>query len=166
MTSPLNLPAPGRRQCVYGALCGLAHTCVFAKQSLGPIICDQRALRCTLHALWHPFFRSYGIIMPSSLTRFHSFTLGYSPCPPVSVYGTDVCSNPEQSFSCQPTLRDSSLGCPALSYSSLGFPTLLNDQSTRPLALRFWVPLSLLTRCRRGRNIDRLSIDYAFGASP
>ena len=40
LTSPLNLPAPGRRQCVYGALCGLAHTCVFAKQSLGPILCD------------------------------------------------------------------------------------------------------------------------------
>ena len=114
----------------------------------------------------HPFFRSYGIIMPSSLTTFHSFTLGYSPCPPVSVYGTDVCSNPEQSFSCQPTPRDSSLGCPALSYSSLSCPTLLNGQSTRPLALRFWVPLSLLTRCRRGRNFDRLSIDYAFGASP
>src|SRR5207237_10299366 len=37
LTHPLNLPAPGRRQCVYGALCGLAHTCVFAKQSLGPI---------------------------------------------------------------------------------------------------------------------------------
>src|SRR5204863_3438196 len=39
LTSPLNLPAPGRRQCVYGALCGLARTCVFAKQSLGPIHC-------------------------------------------------------------------------------------------------------------------------------
>ena len=38
----------------------------------------------------HPFFRSYGIIMPSSLTSFHSFTLGYSPHPPVSVYGTDA----------------------------------------------------------------------------
>src|SRR4029079_8379270 len=40
---PLNLPAPGRRQCVYGALCGLARTCVFAKQSLGPIHCDLDA---------------------------------------------------------------------------------------------------------------------------
>src|SRR5918911_1302528 len=39
LTPPLNLPAPGRRQCVYGALCGLARTCVFAKQSLGPILC-------------------------------------------------------------------------------------------------------------------------------
>src|SRR5687767_8777772 len=47
LTSPLNLPAPGRRQCVYGALCGLAHTCVFAKQSLGPILCGstQRVAR-------------------------------------------------------------------------------------------------------------------------
>jgi hypothetical protein len=43
LTPPLNLPAPGRRQCVYGALCGLAHTCVFAKQSLGPIHCDPTA---------------------------------------------------------------------------------------------------------------------------
>ena len=74
LTSPLNLPAPGRRQCVYGALCGLARTCVFAKQSLGPIHCDQNQLRCSLHQLWHPFFRSYGISMPSSLTTFHSFT--------------------------------------------------------------------------------------------
>ncbi len=51
--------------------------------------------------------------MPSSLTRFHSFTLGYSPCPPVSVYGTDVCSIPHQGFSCLSTLRDLRLGCPA-----------------------------------------------------
>src|SRR5690348_2147110 len=51
LTSPLNLPAPGRRQCVYGALCGLARTCVFAKQSLGPIHCglDARPPRGWLH---------------------------------------------------------------------------------------------------------------------
>jgi hypothetical protein len=98
LTSPLNLPAPGRRQCVYGALRGLAHTCVFAKQSLGPIRCDLNQLRCTLHQLRHPFFRSYGIIMPSSLTTFHSFTLGYSPHPPVSVYGTDMQTLPTQLF--------------------------------------------------------------------
>ena len=74
LTSPLNLPAPGRRQCVYGALRGFAHTCVFAKQSLGPIRCDLTELRCTPHPIRHPFFRSYGINMPSSLTTFHSFT--------------------------------------------------------------------------------------------
>src|SRR5215216_1112050 len=41
LTPPLNLPAPGKRQCVYGALRGLARTCVFAKQSLGPILCGS-----------------------------------------------------------------------------------------------------------------------------
>src|SRR3712207_5059729 len=41
LTPPLNLPAPGRRQCVYGALRGFARTCVFAKQSLGPILCGS-----------------------------------------------------------------------------------------------------------------------------
>src|SRR6185436_4043038 len=45
LTTPLNLPAPGRRQCVYGALRGFARTCVFAKQSLGPIHCDHVMLR-------------------------------------------------------------------------------------------------------------------------
>jgi len=114
----------------------------------------------------HPFFRSYGIIMPSSLTTFHSFTLGYSPCPPVSVCGTDIRSTSDQSFSSLPTLRDSRLGCPALSYSDLGCPTSLNGQSTRPPTLRFRVPLSVLTHYGRGRNFNRLSIDYASGASP
>ena len=74
LTPPLNLPAPGRRQCVYSALRGLARTCVFAKQSLGPIHCGPPTLHCACHVRGHPFFRSYGIIMPSSLTTFHSFT--------------------------------------------------------------------------------------------
>ena len=39
----------------------------------------------------HPFSRSYGVILPSSLTRVRSNTLGYSPRPPVSVCGT-VCA--------------------------------------------------------------------------
>ena len=36
----------------------------------------------------HPLFRSYGAILPSSLTRVHSYALVYSTHPPVSVYGT------------------------------------------------------------------------------
>lgn len=35
-----------------------------------------------------PIFRSYGIILPNSLTRVYSRTFGYSPHLPVSVYGT------------------------------------------------------------------------------
>ncbi len=36
----------------------------------------------------HPFSRSYGVILPSSLTRVLPFVLGFSPRPPVSVCGT------------------------------------------------------------------------------
>ena len=35
-----------------------------------------------------PFSRSYRAILPSSLAMIHSSTLGFSPRPPVSVYGT------------------------------------------------------------------------------
>jgi hypothetical protein len=36
----------------------------------------------------HPFSRSYGVILPSSLTMVLSLALGFSPHPPVSVCGT------------------------------------------------------------------------------
>ena len=36
----------------------------------------------------HPFSRSYGVILPSSLTTLLPPALGSSPHPPVSVYGT------------------------------------------------------------------------------
>ena len=41
-----------------------------------------------LHPKKHPFSRSYGVILPSSLTRVLSLTLGFSPRLPVSVCGT------------------------------------------------------------------------------
>ena len=40
------------------------------------------------HHQRHTFFRSYGIILQSSLTNVLSSALGFSPHPPVSVYGT------------------------------------------------------------------------------
>ena len=39
-------------------------------------------------SLWHPFSLSYGVILPSSLTMLLPSALGFSPHPPVSVYGT------------------------------------------------------------------------------
>ena len=36
----------------------------------------------------HPFSRSYGVILPSSLTTLLPPALGFSPHPPVSDYGT------------------------------------------------------------------------------
>ena len=65
----------------YTSSCDFAETCVFDKQSLGPFHCDLH--RCRL-----PFSRSYGVILPSSLTRVLPFVLHYSYHLPVSVCGT------------------------------------------------------------------------------
>ena len=48
---------------------------------LGPFLCGHART-------WHPFSRSYGVILPSSLTTLLPPALGSSPHPPVSVYGT------------------------------------------------------------------------------
>ena len=68
----------------------LAESCVFSKQSLGPFLCGLLPLapRGDSRTKRHPFFRSYGIILPSSFRRTHSSTLGFSPHPHVSDYGT------------------------------------------------------------------------------
>jgi hypothetical protein len=69
----------------YTSPCGFAQTCVFAKQSLGPFHCGPLGL-FTLPR--HPFSRSYGVILPSSLTRVLPRALEFSSHPPVSVCGT------------------------------------------------------------------------------
>ncbi len=51
---------------------------------------SNRSEREALHDHWHTFSRSYGVILPSSLTRVLSRALGYSPRPPESVCGTDT----------------------------------------------------------------------------
>src|SRR6266581_7191045 len=55
-----------------------AETCVFGKQSLEPICCGPLAL---ITLLGHPFFRRYGVNLPSSLTEVRSITLGDFPLP-------------------------------------------------------------------------------------
>ena len=77
---------------------GFAETCVFAKQSLGPIHCGFPLRK-------HPFSRSYGVILPSSLTRVLSHTLGFSPRLPVSVCGTGTFYL-ARSFSWQRGIKD------------------------------------------------------------
>ena len=59
----------------------LAETCVFAKQSPGPILCGS-----LLHE--HPFSLSYGVNLPSSLTTLLPLALEFSSYLPVSVCGT------------------------------------------------------------------------------
>ncbi len=66
-----------------------AETCVFGKQSPLPLHCDHLRLQLfSLHHKWHPFSRSYGAILPSSLASILPSALGCSPRPRVSVCGT------------------------------------------------------------------------------
>ena len=64
----------------------LAESCVFDKQSPGPIHCGSH---CE-----HPLSRSYGVNLPSSLTTLLPLALGFSPHLPVSVCGTGTLSSP------------------------------------------------------------------------
>ena len=78
-TSPLNLPAPGRRQLVYVIFRFSTNLC-FGKQLLGPILCGSIS--------GAPFSRSYGVNLPSSLTTLLPLALESSSYLPVSVCGT------------------------------------------------------------------------------
>ena len=119
----------------------------------------------------HPFSRSYGVKLPSSLTKVPSPTLGYSPCPPVSVCGT-VASSLASGFSWQ--LRPNLLGRgrnPA-SHSPLGhrrrdFPPRLPtsfDARYATLGLPHCVPASLVTGCGGTGMYHPFSI--AYGSRP
>ncbi len=69
----------------YMSLCGLAGSCVFGKQLLEPLLCDRAPFSPRgLQVARHPIFRSYGVSLPSSLARDHSFTLAYL-CPATCV---------------------------------------------------------------------------------
>ena len=61
----------------------LAETCVFDKQLPGPIHCGS-------YCYEHPFSRSYGVNLPSSLTTLLPLALEFSSYLPVSVCGTGL----------------------------------------------------------------------------
>ncbi|AXK21536.1 hypothetical protein DPQ26_00520 [Bacillus sp. E25] len=62
-------------------------------------------MHCGFPLRKHPFSRSYGVILPSSLTRVLSHTLGFSPRLPVSVCGTGTFYL-ARSFSWQRGIKD------------------------------------------------------------
>jgi hypothetical protein len=121
LTSPLNLPAPGRRQCIYGALCGLACTCVFAKQSLGPIHCGTILLpargRSPDRASLLPKLRDHYAEFLDHVSLVHLRLLASPTCVGLR-YGRPACS--ASGFSCLSTLRNSEWGCPRSLASGLG----------------------------------------------
>jgi hypothetical protein len=101
LTPPLNLPAPGRRQCLYGDSSSLQAPVFLLNSRLGRFTAASvpSESRRLLKYQRHPFSRSYGVILPSSFSMDHSSTLGFSPRLPVSVYGTVGAHTPARGFS-------------------------------------------------------------------
>ena len=165
---PLNLPAPGRRQCVYLALRGFARTCVFAKQSLGPIRCGTPELpprgRSPGGASLLPKLRDQYAEFLDHVSLAHLRLLASPTCVGLR-YGRPQPS--PRSFSRLPTPQRSGRAEALPSHSGLGGrpPTPLDG---RPPGRSSFVPVSLRgsTDCGRGRNLRRLAIGYASGASP
>ena len=90
MTSPHDLPAPGRRQTLYILLWSLQSP-VFLLNSRYPLVSAPEFSSRSRRPLTYyraTFFRSYSSNLQSSLTGVLSRALGYSPRPPVSVSGT------------------------------------------------------------------------------
>ena len=116
------------------------------------------------HLNGHPFSRSYGVILPSSLTMLLPPALGFSPHPPVSVYGTGTVQT-IAAF---------------LGTHSSHFGTILPYDSPPQVAWRFFQPYPYLAYpalsirgsalCMRPHisvilrygNLNPLSIGYAF----
>ena len=121
------------------------------------------------HPKGPPLSRSYGGNWPSSLTRDHSSALGYSPCPPVSVCGTDTIPTPYEAFlgsvgsvSLRGEAPPHHLSEITASRIFLGSPPTGLDQHVRQLAhLPFCVPPSVIARKWWYRNINLFSIGYA-----
>jgi len=97
LTPPVDLPALGRCQSLYSVF----------MTSQGPVFLLNSQLTLFteshqgLHPSDHPFSRSYGAILPSSLTGVLSNASGYSPCLPVSGCGTVTYKTPSGEFSRQ-----------------------------------------------------------------
>ena len=100
-------------------------------------------------SLQHPFSRSYGVILPSSLTTLLPPALGFSPHPPVSVYGTGTyetiaafLGSQLTSFTTNSSLHITSSDCPADLPTGL-LPRLHAAFHSAP-ALSTYVPTVLL----------------------
>ena len=103
-----------------------------------------------------PFSRSYGVNLPSSLAVIHSSTLGSSPHPPVSVYGTGC----RALSACQIFLR---AWLPALSdcpktLGTVGVQSPYALQRAIPSARSSVTSRSLACLHGRRRNLNRLVI--------
>ena len=152
----------------YTSAFALAGTCVCGKQSLGPLLCDRTRLQTLGPSPRRlPLSRSYGYILPSSLTRVLPRTLGFSPRIPVSVYGTGGCSL-TRSFSRQCGVSSFAGVSTASSHASASVTRIclrnsLHAFTGSSILLPACPPASLRrsNNCCRYWNINQLSISYA-----
>ena len=133
-------------------MCGLALTCVFAKQSLGPIICDQskRTTRSRLpqSASLLPKLRDHYAEFLDPVSLVHLRLLALPTCVGLR-YG-----RPRRSpagFSCVSTPQDSTLGLPPQSRTPLsaGLPLEPTALDGPPRGRSRFVPRSPAASTRR-----------------
>ena len=128
------------------------------------------ALKCSPreadHTRGRSFSRSYGAIMLSSFTRFHSSALVYSTRPPVSVSGTGS-SGLTRGFSWKHFISLRAQGAPLLSICYVVDFLATHIRSTthtsnRGRTIDTSSPHHVFIVQRWCRNINLLSIAYAF----
>ena len=113
----------------------------------------------------HPFSRSYGVILPSSLTMLLPSALGFSPHPPVSVYGTGTAWT-IAAFLDSWLTHFATLS--SLCITSSGQRGGFANRTPTSLAPVFPFPVCALHLCphssamQQYRNLNLLSIDYVF----
>ena len=153
LTSSLNLPAPGRRQTLY-VVSSTSQSPVFLVNSRYPLLSatPARSRSESLHEPRHTFSRSYGVNLPSSLTRVLSSALAFSAHLPVSVCGTVTRPTPYEAFlgsvgslTCEPYgfRRHLSAFGMAARICLRHPPTGLNRDVQHPARLPFSVPPSV-----------------------
>ena len=164
LTAPRDLPAPGRRQTLYVVL-RLQQSPVFLINSrLGQFSAAASSSGgWPLHRRRHPFSRSYGVILPSSLTMVLPIALVCSTHPPVSVCGTGSSRLP-RGFSRKHGLTGfaQSLRPPPQPSWEPRFtssrPTWPRGDVQNPVRLPFSVAPSVMAPLRRCRNVYLLCI--------
>ena len=119
---------------------------------------------------WHPFSRSYGVILPSSLTMLLPPALGFSPHPPVSVYGTGtiraIAAFLGSSLTSFPTISSVRI---TSSHCMADLPAILVPCLHRFFHPRLWLSLcvpTVLSYCSTGISTccpSATSLDLALG---
>ena len=106
--------------------------------------------------MWHPLSRSYGAILPSSLTMLLPSALGFSPHPPVSVYGTGP------RYTIAAFLGSSYSGFPTLSFGPHHTPLSHGGFASHSASYLYRV---FLSRLRSGHCVTTVLISRGTGIS-